>query len=70
MPLRIVFTANAEKDVDEVIDFISIDSPAAAENMAGRIEQSIRCWRSDRIWGDPHQRQGRLACAGFLYRLT
>lgn len=42
MPLRIVFTANAEKDVDEVIDFISIDSPAAAENMAGRIEQSIR----------------------------
>ncbi len=41
MPLRIVFTENAEK-VDEVIDFISIDSPSSAESMAGRIEQSVR----------------------------
>lgn len=42
MPLRIVFTATAEKDVDETIDYIAIDNPVAAESMAGRIEQTIR----------------------------
>ena len=42
MPLRITFTAEAEKDVDDAIDFVSMDNPTAAGGLAERIEKSLR----------------------------
>ncbi|TEB10966.1 type II toxin-antitoxin system RelE/ParE family toxin [Pelotomaculum propionicicum] len=42
MPKRLIsITEAAEKDLAEIVDYISNDNPAAALKLAGSIEQSI-----------------------------
>lgn len=59
MPLRITFTAEAEKDVDDAIDFVSMDNHTAAGGLAERIEKSLRLLAERPFLGRPAPETGQ-----------
>lgn len=40
MALRLVFSREADQDVNDIVDYISVDNPGAAEAVLRRLEKS------------------------------
>ena len=59
MALRIAFAAQAAQDLRETVEFISVDSPIAADVVRSRVEKSLRLLAERPYMGHPAPETGQ-----------
>ena len=59
LAVRLSLSKQAERDIDEIVDYVAVDNPAAARTLALRIERFMRLLTERPYMGPPAPESGQ-----------
>ena len=59
MAVRLSLSKEAERDIDQIVDYVAVENPAAAKVLAERIERILRLLAERPYMGPPAPETGR-----------